>query len=136
MPCIDMPLEKLQSYMGRNPRPDDFDEFFTLTKLLFARFCGVEYGFGHVGCQKAEHTHFTCQTEDIANANQEQGSNCHTVEVHQRDLCNHCHNVVKEYKRNNYRQRGVGSGSEFEIIADTCIELFVRKNSCRHHNKG
>lgn len=28
MPCIDMPLEKLQSYMGRNPRPADFDEFW------------------------------------------------------------------------------------------------------------
>ena len=28
MPCIDMSLEKLQSYMGRNPRPADFDEFW------------------------------------------------------------------------------------------------------------
>lgn len=28
MPCIDMPLEKLQVYQGCNPRPADFDEFW------------------------------------------------------------------------------------------------------------
>ncbi|MHC4717284.1 MAG: acetylxylan esterase, partial [Planctomycetota bacterium] len=29
MPLMfDMPLEKLQAYAGRNPRPDDFDEFW------------------------------------------------------------------------------------------------------------
>jgi cephalosporin-C deacetylase len=28
MPLIDMPLEKLQEYRGRNPRPDDFDEYW------------------------------------------------------------------------------------------------------------
>lgn len=28
MPAIDMPLEKLKKYMGVNPRPDDFDEFW------------------------------------------------------------------------------------------------------------
>lgn len=28
MPLVDMPLEKLKQYQGRNPRPDDFDEFW------------------------------------------------------------------------------------------------------------
>jgi cephalosporin-C deacetylase len=28
MPLIDMPLEKLQRYAGRNPRPEDFDAFW------------------------------------------------------------------------------------------------------------
>ena len=28
MPLLDMPLEKLHQYQGRNPRPDDFDEFW------------------------------------------------------------------------------------------------------------
>lgn len=28
MPLIDMPLEKLKTYQGRNPRPADFDEFW------------------------------------------------------------------------------------------------------------
>lgn len=28
MPMIDMPLEKLKEYQGRNPRPSDFDEFW------------------------------------------------------------------------------------------------------------
>ena len=28
MPCIDMPLEELKEYQGRNPRPADFDEFW------------------------------------------------------------------------------------------------------------
>ena len=29
MPLMfDMPLEKLETYTGRNPRPDDFDEFW------------------------------------------------------------------------------------------------------------
>ena len=28
MPCIDMPLSKLQEYQGRNPRPADFDAFW------------------------------------------------------------------------------------------------------------
>ena len=28
MPCVDMPLEKLKAYEGRNPRPADFDEFW------------------------------------------------------------------------------------------------------------
>ena len=28
MPIVDMPLEKLKTYHGINPRPDDFDEFW------------------------------------------------------------------------------------------------------------
>ncbi|NLN79157.1 MAG: acetylxylan esterase [Armatimonadetes bacterium] len=28
MPLIDMPLDALMTYQGRNPRPDDFDEFW------------------------------------------------------------------------------------------------------------
>lgn len=28
MPVVDMPLEKLREYEGRNPRPDDFDTFW------------------------------------------------------------------------------------------------------------
>lgn len=28
MPLIDMPLAQLRSYQGRNPRPDDFDEYW------------------------------------------------------------------------------------------------------------
>ena len=28
MPIVDMPLEKLKVYQGRNPRPADFDEFW------------------------------------------------------------------------------------------------------------
>jgi len=28
MPCVDMPLEKLKVYQGKNPRPADFDEFW------------------------------------------------------------------------------------------------------------
>ena len=28
MPIVDMPLEKLKEYQGRNPRPADFDEFW------------------------------------------------------------------------------------------------------------
>lgn len=28
MPLIDMPLEKLKQYTGRNPRPDDFEEYW------------------------------------------------------------------------------------------------------------
>lgn len=28
MPCVDMSLEKLKEYKGRNPRPADFDEFW------------------------------------------------------------------------------------------------------------
>ena len=28
MPLIDMPLEKLKTYMGRTPCPDDFDKFW------------------------------------------------------------------------------------------------------------
>ncbi len=28
MPLIDMPLEQLREYRGRNPRPEDFDEFW------------------------------------------------------------------------------------------------------------
>ena len=28
MPCVDMPLEKLKEYNGRNPRPADFDEYW------------------------------------------------------------------------------------------------------------
>lgn len=35
MPIVDMPLEKLREYKGRNPRPEDFDEFWSeaLTEL-------------------------------------------------------------------------------------------------------
>lgn len=29
MPLIDMPLEKLRDYQGRNPRPTDFDDYWT-----------------------------------------------------------------------------------------------------------
>ncbi|QTH43464.1 acetylxylan esterase [Cohnella sp. LGH] len=29
MPLVDMPLEQLQKYQGRNPRPDDFDEYWS-----------------------------------------------------------------------------------------------------------
>ena len=28
MPLIDMPLEKLKTYMGSSPKPADFDEFW------------------------------------------------------------------------------------------------------------
>ena len=28
MPLVDMPLEQLLTYQGRNPRPADFDEFW------------------------------------------------------------------------------------------------------------
>lgn len=28
MPLIDMPLEQLQTYRGRNPKPDDFDQYW------------------------------------------------------------------------------------------------------------
>jgi cephalosporin-C deacetylase len=28
MPTIDMPLEQLKQYTGRNPRPDDFDTYW------------------------------------------------------------------------------------------------------------
>lgn len=28
MPCVDMPLDELKKYMGVNPRPADFDEFW------------------------------------------------------------------------------------------------------------
>ena len=28
MPCVDMSLDKLREYQGRNPRPEDFDEFW------------------------------------------------------------------------------------------------------------
>ena len=28
MPCVDMSLEKLYAYQGRNPRPDGFDKFW------------------------------------------------------------------------------------------------------------
>ena len=28
MPCVDMSLEKLYTYQGRNPRPEDFDKFW------------------------------------------------------------------------------------------------------------
>ncbi len=28
MPVVDMPLERLRTYQGRNPRPDDFDDFW------------------------------------------------------------------------------------------------------------
>src|SRR5579862_459270 len=28
MPLIDMPLEQLRQYKGRNPRPDDFDSYW------------------------------------------------------------------------------------------------------------
>ena len=28
MPLVDMPLDQLKTYAGRNPRPDDFDEFW------------------------------------------------------------------------------------------------------------
>ena len=28
MPVVDMPLERLRMYEGRNPRPADFDEFW------------------------------------------------------------------------------------------------------------
>lgn len=28
MPLVDMPLERLQTYEGRNPRPDDFDDYW------------------------------------------------------------------------------------------------------------
>lgn len=28
MPCVDMPLEQLKEYMGKNPCPNDFDEFW------------------------------------------------------------------------------------------------------------
>lgn len=28
MPLIDMPLDKLKTYLGRNPRPDDFDAYW------------------------------------------------------------------------------------------------------------
>lgn len=28
MPMIDMPLEQLQAYYGKNPKPDDFDDFW------------------------------------------------------------------------------------------------------------
>lgn len=28
MPLVDMPLEKLREYQGRNPRPDDFDDYW------------------------------------------------------------------------------------------------------------
>lgn len=28
MPCVDMPLESLKEYKGRNPRPTDFDEYW------------------------------------------------------------------------------------------------------------
>lgn len=30
MPVIDMPLHELKNYEGRNPRPDDFDEYWAL----------------------------------------------------------------------------------------------------------
>lgn len=29
MPLIDMPLEQLRQYQGRNPRPDDFDDYWS-----------------------------------------------------------------------------------------------------------
>ena len=29
MPILDMPLEKLRTYTGRSPRPDDFDDYWT-----------------------------------------------------------------------------------------------------------
>ena len=29
MPLVDLPLEKLKTYVGRSPRPDDFDEYWT-----------------------------------------------------------------------------------------------------------
>ena len=32
MPIVDMPLEKLKVYEGRNPRPDDFDEYWDKAK--------------------------------------------------------------------------------------------------------
>ena len=28
MPCVDMSLERLRAYEGKNPRPADFDEFW------------------------------------------------------------------------------------------------------------
>src|SRR5471030_3285060 len=28
MPVVDMPLAELEAYQGRNPRPEDFDEFW------------------------------------------------------------------------------------------------------------
>ena len=28
MPLLDMPLEELLEYQGRNPRPEDFDEYW------------------------------------------------------------------------------------------------------------
>ncbi|MBQ7525571.1 MAG: acetylxylan esterase [Abditibacteriota bacterium] len=32
MPCFDMPLEELKTYMGSSPRPDDFDEYWARAK--------------------------------------------------------------------------------------------------------
>ena len=36
MPLIDMPLEKLKTYMGSSPKPADFDEFWdrSLAEML------------------------------------------------------------------------------------------------------
>ena len=28
MPCVDMPVKELEQYMGRNPRPTDFEEYW------------------------------------------------------------------------------------------------------------
>ena len=39
MPLVDMPLEKLKTYQGRNPRPDDFDEYWD---AALAEMRGVE----------------------------------------------------------------------------------------------
>lgn len=50
MPCVDMPLEQLKEYKGRNPRPADFDEFWDASlaemnaidpKADFKPFAGV-----------------------------------------------------------------------------------------------
>ena len=35
MPLVDMPLAELYKYQGRNPRPDDFDQYWA-TALLAA----------------------------------------------------------------------------------------------------
>lgn len=37
MPLIDMPLERLREYGGRNPRPGDFDEYWTRALLEMRR---------------------------------------------------------------------------------------------------
>ncbi|WP_054957259.1 acetylxylan esterase [Paenibacillus dakarensis] len=56
MPAIDMPLRELLKYEGRNPRPDDFDEYWAsaLQELDAvdpeARFVKSEFSVPHAEC--------------------------------------------------------------------------------------